>query len=150
MTLLIYIPHIVDTVAGPLAANDFDSNAGDTEEDGDSEAYNKAMRPQYQQGAASGQKSKAYSATLRHKIGEVAQSSMEYRATAMRKHVHAKNTVSRYLVGPDRPVPPGIEEELDDEDFKAPQEPRSNASLLQFLPFGSADKSSGDNIEVAI
>ena len=32
MTLLTYIPHIVDTVAGPLAANDFDSNAGDTKE----------------------------------------------------------------------------------------------------------------------
>ena len=131
------------TEEGPR--NDMEADA-----EGDNEIEDKTMRPAYQQGAASGQKSKAQSAMLRHKIGEAAQASMEYRATAMHKHVRARNTVSRYLVGPDRPVPADIEEELDGDEVRGPREPQSNSSMLRYLPFVSAGKDTEDHLEVAI
>jgi len=107
-------------------------------------------RDEYRQGAASGQYTAAHSATLRHSVGEAAQGAMEYRANAMRKNVNAKNTVSKYIIGPDRPMPPGLDEEMDEAEGAERQQPQSNSSFLGLLQFPSATKGAEDHIEVAI
>ena len=41
-------------------------------------------------------------AKQRHDVGEMAQDSLAQRATRMKKQVSSRNTVMRYVVGPDR------------------------------------------------